>query len=216
MPSPRGATKPVGHTASFLTSGTQRSQPVGQSGFTGTANSFCSLRTLQTSPIQKLVLLEVRAFLMIYAQKYSSDFSKLPFTHSVHNGFFCGHQQALNLGHVELQSWRGRNQGTSERNLFLQLFSGEYVFAPSSSQKGCLFQHTDNSRGWICSLSNHFPKHHGMVQQVKLLTFCRNQVEPDSSSMPWKLTLSLLMCQHRGWNHHHVMTHLNCGSKQSL
>lgn len=110
----------------------------------------------------------------------------------------------------------GRNQGTSEGNLFLQLFSGEYVFAPSSSQKGCLFQHTDNSRGWICSLSNHFPKHHGMVQQVKLLTFCRNQVEPDSSSMPWKLTLSLLMCQHRGWNHHHVMTHLNCGSKQSL
>lgn len=43
----------------------------------------------------------------------------------------------------------GRNQGTSEGNLFLHLFSisiitsgGEYVLAPSNSEKGCLFQHT--------------------------------------------------------------------------
>lgn len=41
----------------------------------------------------------------------------------------------------------GSNQGTSEGNLFLQLFStstsgGEYALAPSSSEKGCFFQHT--------------------------------------------------------------------------
>lgn len=42
----------------------------------------------------------------------------------------------------------GRNQEVNEVNFFLHLFSisivtsdGEYVLAPSNSEKGCLFQH---------------------------------------------------------------------------
>lgn len=153
MPSHKGygATKAVREPASFLTSGTQRSQPVEESGFTGTANSFCSLRTLQTSPKYELVL-EVRAFLLIYAPKNSSDFPKFPFTHSV-SGIFTMASVAIS----KLCIWdmwngkaeRGRNQGTNKGYHFLHLFSisimtsgGEYVLAPSNSEKGCLFQHT--------------------------------------------------------------------------
>lgn len=97
--------------------------------------------------------LEVSAFLMTYAQKNSSDLSELPFTHSVSGILTMASSVAKNkLRTRDMWNWKaeaGRNQETSEGNLFLHLFSnsiitsgGEYVLAPSNSEKGCLFQHT--------------------------------------------------------------------------